>query len=82
LDDQTYTKDGFGNHRPTISSWLFHGTVQVATSMWFYPVLMLFDLDRYQKSRMGIYELSPPYPFGHLKYREVRNDVPYKPPHA
>jgi hypothetical protein len=69
LDDQTFTQDGLVQHDPTAMSWVLHGACSVANSV-FFPLTVLWDIDRYQKSQMGIQEPRPPYPFNSLKFKQ------------
>ncbi len=72
LNESTYTdkpKDMWINHPPTLDTWLSNGTIQIGTSMVAWPLYCITDISLYQKSKMGIRDMCPPFPFTFLKWK-------------
>jgi len=76
LDDTTYTRNTITSkleevqHKPTISSIIYHSLFSITSSQVFWPIFALNDLSYYEKSKLGINELTPPFPFDDLKWRK------------
>jgi hypothetical protein len=73
LNDKTYTTDSkHVYHKPTIQTMFFHSLINTSISQVFWPLFMLSDLSVYEKSRLGIRDLTPPYPFESLHWKDKK----------
>ena len=54
-------------HPLTTPMKLFMYTTQLVSTP-FWPLFGLVDLSRYEKSKLGIREDTPPYPFQHFEW--------------
>jgi hypothetical protein len=73
LNDKTYTNDSKNvYHRPTLQTMCYYTLINSAMSQMFWPFFMLSDYSVYEKSKIGIRDLTPPYPFETLHWKEDR----------
>ncbi len=70
VNEKTYTKDGYKYHPLTTTSIIKYTLIQGVWCSSLFPLCMLSDLSYYEKSKMGIREFSPPYPFHNLKWKD------------
>ena len=72
LNDKTYDfyKKDYINHTPTIQTMCYYTLINASISQVFWPLFMLSDYSVYDKSRLGIRDLTPPYPFENLHWKK------------
>lgn len=72
LNEVTYTDNPNRmkvEHPPILSTWLHQSIVQVGTSMVFWPLYVISDISTYQKSKLNIRDMIPPFPYNSLKWK-------------
>ena len=70
--DTTYTSEGLKKHPMTIPMFTTMSMLQGGMSATFWPLFMGVDASNYQKSKWGIREKEPPYPFNSFKWRDEK----------
>ncbi len=72
VNDFTITKDGIKKHPPTLTTYAVFSICSGFMSPLLWPIFMLSDISRYEKSKMGIRDKNPPYPFEHFTWRDEK----------
>ena len=72
VNDDTITKDGIKYHPPTFAKSLLFTVCSAGMSPCLWPIFMFSDISRYEKSKMGISDKNPPYPFEHFTWRDEK----------
>jgi hypothetical protein len=72
LNDKTYDyyKKDYVTHTPTTKTMCGYAVINTAISQMFWPLFMLSDYSVYEKSKMGVRDLTPPYPFETLHWKK------------
>jgi len=71
LNDKTYTTDSkYVYHTPTVQTMCYYTLINSTFSQVFWPLFMLSDYSVYEKSKLGIRDLTPPYPFETLYWKK------------
>ncbi len=72
VNDYTITKDGIKHHPPTLTTSVICSLFSGVMAVGFWPIFMLSDISRYEKSKMGIRDKNPPYPFESFTWRDEK----------
>ena len=74
LDDKTYDyyKKEYISHKPTTQTMCYYTLINTTISQGFWPFFMLSDSSVYEKNKIGLRDLSPPFPFDSLHWRGDR----------
>jgi hypothetical protein len=72
VNDTTITKDGVRYHPPTFINSLLFTVCSGVAAVGLWPLFMFSDISRYEKSKMGIREKDPPYPFNYFVWRDKK----------
>jgi hypothetical protein len=78
LNDSTYTINPITSrvedivHKPTTTSIVYYTIMNTCMSQLLWPFFGFSDLSYYEKSKMNIREIRPPFPFEQLKWREEK----------
>ncbi len=73
LNDRTYTADSkYVYHTPTIQTMAGYSLINLGVSQIIWPLFMLSDLSVYEKSKLGIRDLTPPFPFETLHWKDKK----------
>ena len=73
LNDKTYTADSkYVYHTPTIQTMFYHSLINLGMSQVAWPLFTLSDLSVYEKSKLGIRDLTPPFPFESLHWKDKK----------
>ena len=67
LNDRTYVY-----HTPTIQTTIDYSLMNLVSSYIIWPVYMLSDLSVYEKNKLGIRNLTPPFPFETLYWKDKK----------
>ncbi len=72
LNDKTYDyyKKDYVTHTPTTKTMLGYAFMNGAISQMFWPLCMLSDFSVYEKSKMGVRDITPPFPFDSLHWKK------------
>ena len=72
VNDYTITKDGIKHHPPTLTTSVIFSLWSGVMAVGCWPIFMFSDISRYEKSKMGIRDKNPPYPFEHFTWRDEK----------
>jgi len=76
LNDVTITNDpgmeGIKRHPITYPQFAFMSILQGGMSATFWPLFMGTDISNYQKSKWGVRDMTPPYPFNGFEWRDKK----------
>ena len=70
--DTTYTSEGVKRHPMTIPMFTAMTISQGLMAGTFWPIFMGVDVSNYQKTKWGIREKIPPFPFDSFKWRDEK----------
>jgi len=70
--DTTYTNEGVKRHPMTIPMFTAMTISQGLMAGTFWPIFIGVDASNYQKSKWGIREKIPPFPFDSFKWRDEK----------
>jgi hypothetical protein len=70
--DTTYTSEGVKIHPLTIPMFTAMTISQGLMAGTFWPIFMGVDVSNYQKTKWGIREKIPPFPFDSFKWRDEK----------
>ena len=72
LNDFTYTDEGLKKHPMTIPMFTTMSIIQGGISATFWPLFMGVDISDYQKSKWGVRDSKPPYPFNYFEWKDKK----------
>lgn len=72
VNDFTITKDGIKKHPPTLTTYAVFSICSGFMAVGLWPIFMVSDISRYEKSKMEIRDKHPPYPFEHFTWRDEK----------
>ena len=72
VNDYTITKDGIKHHPPTLTTSVIFSLWSGVMAVGCWPIFMFSDISRYEKSKMGIRDKNPPFPFEHFTWRDEK----------
>lgn len=72
VNDYTITKDGIKHHPPTLTTSVIFSLWSGVMGVGCWPIFMFSDISRYEKSKMGIRDKNPPFPFEHFTWRDEK----------
>ncbi len=72
LNDFTHTDEGLKKHPMTIPMFTTMSILQGGISATFWPLFMGVDISDYQKSKWGVRDSKPPYPFNCFEWRDKK----------
>ena len=72
VNDYTITKDGIKHHPPTLTTSVIFSLWSGVMAVGCWPIFMFSDISRYEKSKMGIRDKNPPYPFESFTWRDEK----------
>ena len=72
VNDYTITKDGIKHHPPTLTTSVIFSLCSGVMAVGCWPIFMFSDISRYEKSKMGIRDKNPPFPFEHFTWRDEK----------
>ncbi len=72
VNDFTHTDEGIKKHPMTIPMFTTMSIIQGGISATFWPLFMGVDISDYQKSKWGVRDSKPPYPFNSFEWRDKK----------
>jgi hypothetical protein len=72
VNDFTHTDEGIKKHPMTIPMFTTMSIIQGGMSATFWPLFMGVDISDYQKSKWGVRDSKPPYPFNSFEWRDKK----------
>ncbi len=70
VNDSTYTDKGKIYHPLTYSKFISNSFNQIMMSTVFWPAFICMDIEIYEKSRWGIKDNHPPFPFHNFSWKD------------
>ena len=72
VNDFTHTDEGIKKHPMTIPMFTTMSIIQGGMSATFWPLFMGVDISDYQKSKWGVRDSKPHYPFNSFEWRDKK----------
>jgi hypothetical protein len=72
VNDFTHTDEGLKKHPMTIPMFTTMSIIQGGISATFWPLFMGVDISDYQKSKWGVRDSKPPYPFNTFEWKDKK----------
>jgi len=72
VNDVTYTGEELKRHPVTIPTFTLLSILQGGMSATFWPLFIGVDISDYQKSKWGVRDKDPPYPFYCFEWRDKK----------